>query len=129
MSKEKLIDRVQNGNFSYDENVLIIMGFCKGRLSGAGCEGCPAKTEFSENGKLLKCRVAGFSATRNNLDIRPIYSVTDCADWIYATSENMLESGWKIQKGQNFVSVNTLFGAKNAKLITVNPIGRVFRKK
>ena len=51
MSKEKLIDRVQNGNFSYDENVLIIMGFCKGRLSGAGCEGCPAKTEFSENGK------------------------------------------------------------------------------
>ena len=64
--------------------------------------------EFSENGKLLKCRVAGFSATRNNLDIRPIYSVTDCADWIYATSENMLESGWKIQKGQNFVSVNTL---------------------
>ena len=84
--------------------------------------------EFTENGKLLKCRIAGFSATQNKLDIRPIYAVNDCADWIYSTNENMLEKGWKIQKGQNFISVNILFGVKNAKPITVNPIGRVFRK-
>ena len=84
--------------------------------------------EFTENGKLLKCRIAGFSATNNCLDIRPIYAVNDCADWICSTNENMLEKGWKVQKGQNFISVNILFGVKNAKPITVNPIGRVFRK-
>ena len=84
--------------------------------------------EFTENGKLLKCRIAGFSATNNCLDIRPIYAVNNCADWIYSTNENMLEKGWKVQKGQNFISVNILFGVKNAKPITVNPIGRVFRK-
>ena len=84
--------------------------------------------EFTENGKLLKCRIAGFSATQNKLDIRPIYAVNDCADWIYSTNENMLEKGWKVQKGQNYISVNILFGVKNAKPITVNPIGRVFRK-
>ena len=84
--------------------------------------------EFTENGKLLKCRIAGFSATQNKLDIRPIYAVNDCADWIYSTNENMLEKGWKVQKGHNFISVNILFGVKNTKPITVNPIGRVFRK-
>lgn len=84
--------------------------------------------EFTENGKLLKCRIAGFSATQNKLDIRPIYAVNDSADWIYSTNENMLEKGWKVQKGHNFISVNILFGVKNAKPITVNPIGRVFRK-
>ena len=84
--------------------------------------------EFTENGKLLKCRIAGFSATNNCLDIRPIYAVNNCADWIYSTNENMLEKGWKVQKGHNFISVNILFGVKNAKPITVNPIGRVFRK-
>lgn len=84
--------------------------------------------EFSDSGKWYKCRVAGFSATRNNLDIRPVFAVTDCKDWIIATNEMLLESCWKQQKGQNFYSVNVLFGEKQARFITVNPIGRVFRK-
>ena len=71
--------------------------------------------EFTENGKLLKCRIAGFSATNNCLDIRPIYAVNNCADWIYSTNENMLEKGWKVQKGQNYISVNILFGVKKCK--------------
>ncbi len=84
--------------------------------------------EFSENGRFYKCRIAGYSATINNIDIRPVYAVTDCKDWIIATGENMLERCWKFQKGHNFISVNVLFGEKQAKFITVNPIGRVFRK-
>ncbi len=85
--------------------------------------------EFSENGIWRKARIAGLNASSNRLDIRPIYSTTDCADWITSTTEGMLEKGWKPQKGHNFVSVNVLFGEKSAKKITVNPIGRVFRKK
>ena len=57
-----------------------------------------------------------------------MFAVTDCKDWIIATSETQLEPCWKQQKGQNFISVNVLFGEKQARFITVNPIGRVFRK-
>lgn len=85
--------------------------------------------EFTDKNVIYKCRVAGYSASRNNLDIRPIYAVTDCAEWLYATNENMIEYCWKPQKGQNFISVNVLFGEKKARFVTVNPIGRVFRKK
>ncbi len=85
--------------------------------------------EFTDDGKMYKCRVAGFAATDNRLDIRPICSVTNCADWIISTNENMLEFCWKLQKTQNWVSVNVLFCEKQAHFITVNPIGRVFRKK
>lgn len=84
--------------------------------------------EFSDSGKWYKCRVAGYAATSNKLDVRPIYSVTNCADWIISTNEYQIEPCWKLQKTQNWVSVNVLFGEKQAKFITVNPIGRVFRK-
>ncbi|MBR5965013.1 MAG: type II CRISPR RNA-guided endonuclease Cas9 [Treponema sp.] len=84
--------------------------------------------EFSDNGNWYKCRVAGYSATQNKLDIRPVYAVNDCADWIISTNEYQLEPCWKLQKTQNWVSVNVLFGEKQARFITVNPIGRVFRK-
>lgn len=84
--------------------------------------------EFSDGGNWYKCRVAGYAATNNKLDIRPIYSVTNCADWIISTNDYQLEPCWKLQKTQNWVSVNVLFGEKQARFITVNPIGRVFRK-
>ena len=84
--------------------------------------------EFSDNGKWHKCRVAGLNSASNRLDIRPVYAVTDCKDWLIATNEKQIESCWKMQKGQNFISVNVLFGEKQARFITVNPIGRVFRK-
>jgi len=84
--------------------------------------------EFTEKGVAYLCRIAGFSATQNKIDIRPIYAVSDCKDWIIATSDNMLESCWKPQKGQNHVSVNVLFGKRKAHSVTVSPIGRVFRK-
>lgn len=85
--------------------------------------------EFSDDGRLYKCRVAGYAATSNKFDIRPIYAVTDCKDWLISTNDTMTEPCWKEQKGQNFISVNVLFGEKQARPITVNPIGRVFRKK
>lgn len=84
--------------------------------------------EFSDNGIWYKCRVAGLKGSDGRLDIRPVFSVTDCADWLVATNDNMTEPCWKRQKGQNFISVNILFGEKSARFITVNPIGRVFRK-
>ena len=84
--------------------------------------------EFLFEGKWYKCRVAGYSATANCFDIRPIYAVTDCKDWLYSTNETMIENCWKPQSGHNFISVNVLFGERQAHSITVNPIGRVFRK-
>ena len=85
--------------------------------------------EFVDNGVWYKARIAGYSATRNLLDIRPIYAVQYCADWLVATSDMMTEPCWKHITGSYFVSVNVLFGEKQARLITVNPIGKVFRKK
>lgn len=84
--------------------------------------------EFCDNGVWYKCRVTGFSATQNKLDIRPLFAVTDCKDWIISTNEMQLEPCWKKQTGHNFISVNVLFWEKQARFITVNPIGRVFRK-
>lgn len=85
--------------------------------------------EFVDNGVWYKARVAGYSASQNKFDCRPIFSVTDCNDWLISTADNMIEPSWKQTKGQNFISINVLFGEKQARFITVNPIGKVFRKK
>ena len=53
-----LLERVRSNELNDDEATLLIMGFCKGRLSGAGCEGCPSRTELSQNGR---CVFAGMS--------------------------------------------------------------------
>ncbi len=84
--------------------------------------------EFSDNGKLYLCRIAGYAATSNKLDIRPIHAVTYCADWIYSTNETMLTGYWKPTPGQNWISVNVLFSQLQAHPVTVSPIGKVFRK-
>ncbi len=84
--------------------------------------------EFSDNGKMYLCRIAGYSATQNKLDIRPVYAVNNSADWIYSTNENMLIGYWKPIAGQNYVSVNSLFFQLQAHPITVSPIGKVYRK-
>ena len=84
--------------------------------------------EFVDNGNWYKCRIAGYAATNNKFDIRPIYAVTNCADWIISTDDSVLEPCWKPTPTQNWISVNVLFGEKFARPITVNPIGRVFRK-
>ena len=83
--------------------------------------------EFVDNGVWYKARIAGFFAD-GRVDYRPIYTVTDCKDWLTTTSDNITEPCWKLQKGQNKISVNVLFGEKQARFITVNPIGKVFRK-
>jgi len=80
--------------------------------------------EFTENGVTKKARVAGFK-NDNRLDIRPIYASGTMKDWIIATSELMLEKGWKPQSTKNLVAVNKLFGECSARKITVSPIGRV----
>lgn len=97
--------------------------------------------EFTDDGKMYLCRIVGFSATNQCIDIRPIFAVTDCADWIYSTSEKMIENNscWiKTKKNtfdvvpqakQNFLTVNAIFGKLQAHLVTVSPIGKVFRKK
>ncbi|MBQ1998511.1 MAG: hypothetical protein II220_03380, partial [Spirochaetales bacterium] len=85
--------------------------------------------EFVDNGIWYKARIAGLRGSDGRVDYRPIYAVTDCNDWIIATSDKMTETCWKQQKGNNYISVNVLFGEKQARIITVNPIGRVYRKK
>jgi CRISPR-associated endonuclease Csn1 len=84
--------------------------------------------EFSQNGIWKKARIASYSATVNSIDIRPIYAANDIYSWIVATAEPMLERGWKLIAGQNFVSINVLFGALSARKIIVSPIGEVSRK-
>ena len=84
--------------------------------------------EFSENGIWKKARIAGYSATANKLDIRPLCSTNSVSDWIVATNEKMLEKGWKKVDGHYFVSVNVLFEKGSARKLTVSPLGRVFRK-
>ncbi|GMO46162.1 MAG: HNH endonuclease domain-containing protein [Termitinemataceae bacterium] len=84
--------------------------------------------EFSENGIWKKARIAGYHAKRNLVDIRPIYATNDILSWIIATANQVLEKGWKPVKGQNFMSVNVLFGELSAHKITVSPIGEVNRK-
>jgi CRISPR-associated endonuclease Csn1 len=85
--------------------------------------------EFSNNNLWLKAKIAGFSATANKLDIRPVYSTEDAFTWLISTNETMIEKGWKPQKGQNFVSINVLFGIMSAGKITVDPVGKVHYKK
>lgn len=85
--------------------------------------------EFSENGKWYKALIKGFAATSNKFDIQPVYASNGFVDWLIATSDYMTEPCWKMHKGQNYISVNILFGEKQAHFITVNPIGRVFRKR
>lgn len=94
--------------------------------------------EITVDNKQYIAHVVGFSATNQCIDIRPIYAVTDCADWIYSTNERMIEinSCWMKNKNgmnvpqvkQNFITVNSLFGKIDAKYITVSPIGKIFRK-
>ena len=85
--------------------------------------------EYSENGKWLKARIAGYDAGSKRVDIRPIYAVNFNKDWIIATNETMLEKEWKESSNHNYITVNVLFGKKSARYITVNPIGKVFRKR
>lgn len=84
--------------------------------------------EFTDNGKMYLCRIAGYAATNNKLDIRPTNSISYCADWIYSTNETMLSSYWKPSPGQNWISVNVLFSQLQAHPITVSPIGKICRK-
>ncbi|MDR2510690.1 MAG: type II CRISPR RNA-guided endonuclease Cas9 [Spirochaetaceae bacterium] len=85
--------------------------------------------ELNENGNIKKARVAGYSATQNKLDIRPINASDDVRSWLVATAEQAREKGWKKQKGQYFVSVNVLFDEQAAAKITVSPLGEILRKK
>ncbi len=85
--------------------------------------------EISKDNQIHLAQVKGYSATQNKLDIRPVCAVDDCFNWILSTNERMLEGYWKPQRKDNFVSVNVIFGELQAHLVTVNPIGRVFRKK
>lgn len=95
--------------------------------------------EFVDNGVWYKARIAGLGCKHKSFDIRPLASVTDCSDWMISTTDNMTEPCWskkdkktneiRFQTGQNEITINTLFGEKQARFITVNPIGKVFRKK
>jgi CRISPR-associated endonuclease Csn1 len=81
--------------------------------------------EFLKDGEWKKARIAGYSATDNKLDIRPIFATDDVLNWIIATSCQALEKGWNPKKNHYYISVNKIFGEWQAHKITVSPIGEV----
>ena len=83
--------------------------------------------EFTHEGKMYKGLVKGYSATQNKLNVLPIFTTTDCKDWLVSTAERMSEPCWKENTGANYISVNVLFGEMKAHVITVNPLGKVHR--
>lgn len=85
--------------------------------------------EFFEGNRWHKCRIAGLK-NPDRLDIRPICATNKVADWITSTQDKMLDRYWRPSLSEHYyIAVNTLFGRLRARLITVDPIGKVSVKK
>ena len=80
-------------------------------------------------GKAFLARVAGFSTTRNKVDIQPIYASNSLGDWKSTMNiQNTPDAEvWKdvTANGQNFISINVLFNENKVELVKVNPIGKI----
>ena len=80
---------------------------------------------LSINGKLEYCRIAGFSTTKNSIDIRPIYASDTIASWIKNTNTNLTSSFWPHDcENQNFKSINMLFSKYQPKIVKSAVDGR-----
>jgi CRISPR-associated endonuclease Csn1 len=76
------------------------------------------------------CRIAGFSTTNNQIDIRPIYASEDIADWMRDTNTYLVSSFWpRDQKRQYFKSINALFNDYQVKQVTITVDGRLYYRK
>ena len=72
------------------------------------------------------CRIAGFSATRNNIDIRPLYASDTIAAWKKDTHINLCSAFWPSDiERQFFKSINALFNEYEIKLAKITVDGRI----
>jgi CRISPR-associated endonuclease Csn1 len=86
--------------------------------------------EISEQNGLRPelCIIAGYSTTRNNVDIQPIYSTNTIQGWKENTNQKVTSAFWPIQcKGQFFKSINTLFSEYTIQKVKVSVDGRLIR--
>jgi CRISPR-associated endonuclease Csn1 len=83
--------------------------------------------ELSNEKQKELCRIAGFSATRNTIDIRPIYASDTIAAWIKNTRIQLTSSFWPGDcESHNFKSINVLFSGYRVKLVNITVDGRSF---
>lgn len=64
-------------------------------------------TEASET---VVTRVAGFSAQDQRIDIAPVNAANSIDEWIKLTAPRLVNAQWKPAKGQNYISINVIFG-------------------
>jgi hypothetical protein len=76
------------------------------------------------------CRIAGFSTTNNQIDIRPIYASEDIVAWFRDTNTYLVSSFWpRIQKRQYFKSINILFNHYQVRRAIITVDGRLNYRK
>lgn len=82
-----------------------------------------------KEGKPYLAKIAGYSTTRNLIDIQPIYAAGALGEWKASmntgnTPDSRIWENVKVDS-QNFISINILFGSNHIELIKINPIGRI----
>jgi CRISPR-associated endonuclease Csn1 len=83
--------------------------------------------ELSKEKERELCRIAGFSTTRNNIDIRPIYASDTIAAWMQYTNIHLTSSFWPHDcERQYFKSINMLFNEYCVRLVNITVDGRLF---
>lgn len=71
------------------------------------------------------CRIAGFSTTRNNIDIRPLYASDTIAGWKKDTNIDLTSAFWPSDiEGNYFKSINVLFNEYKIKLVKITVDGQ-----
>jgi CRISPR-associated endonuclease Csn1 len=71
------------------------------------------------------CRIAGFSATDDRIDIQPIYASDTIADWIENTHINLTSAFWpSSNKGHYYKKINALFNDYEIKQVKITVDGR-----
>jgi hypothetical protein len=72
------------------------------------------------------CRIAGYSTTRNGIDIRPLYASDTIAAWKKDTNVNLTSDFWPSDiEGNYFKSINTLFLKYQIKFVKITVDGRL----
>ncbi len=82
----------------------------------------------NKEGKGYYALVAGYSATQNKIDIRPLNAVNTISAWFDSVSKNSVPdiTEWeKCSGSQNFKSINTIFTDNIVKTVRITPDGRI----
>jgi CRISPR-associated endonuclease Csn1 len=73
------------------------------------------------------CRIAGYSTTNNQIDIRPLNASDTIAAWMRDTNIHLTSPFWPHDwEGQFFRSINTLFNEYQVKHTVITVDGRLF---